>query len=187
MKVRNTLLQLGVIAVALVIGASFPLSAQNAPSSKIVLVDGDRVTSETAIGRQVRERIEAAATDWQNRMTQLQTELQTMAQSRQTQQLTLSPEALSQLDRDMEEKQVELQRMQDDARRTIERMQVIGQEEVNAVLIPALEAMASEQGFELVFDSRLTQMGGLLYFANQLDVTDLFVAKVNATSGGSTP
>lgn len=182
MKLRTFLLQLGMLALALLIGASLPLSAQIAPRPSIVVVDGDRVTSETAVGRGVRERIEAAAGDWQNRLAALQTELQTLAQNRQQQQLTLSTDALGQLERDIEEKQVALTRMQDDARRSIERMQMQSQEEINVVLIPALEALAAERGYELVFDSRLTQSGGLLYFNNTVDVTDSFIAKVNEMS-----
>jgi len=185
MKIRSGLFQLGILVVALVIGASMPLAAQNAASPKIVLVDGDRVTSETAVGRQIRDRIQAAAADWQQRVTAVQTELQTLAQNRQQQQLTLSADALAQLERDIEEKQVELQRLQDDARRSLERMQTQGTEQVNQVLIPALEALAAERGYEMIFDSRLTQTGGLLYFANSLDVTDAFIAKVNATAGTS--
>ncbi len=70
-------------------------------------------------------------------------------------------------------------RMQDDARRTIERMQAQGTDEVNKVLIPALEQLAAEQGYELVFDTRLTQTGGVLFYSTKLDVTDAFIAKVD--------
>ncbi len=183
MKVRTGLFQIGMIAVALVVGASFPLSAQNAPGRTIVLIDGERVTSETSVGRQVRDRLTAEADGWQSRINAAQTELQTMAQNRQQQQLTLSAEALARLNQQIEEKQVELQRMQDDARRSIERLQADGVTQVNEVLIPALEAMSNERGYELVFDSRMTQTGSLLYFSNALDVTDDFIARVNTASG----
>lgn len=185
MKIRTGLLQIGFLAAALAVGASLPLAAQNAPSQTIALVDGDRVTSETEVGRRVRDRITKEADGWQSRINAAQSELQTMAQNRQQQQLTLSADALARLNQQIEEKQVELQRMQDDARRTIERMQTDGVAEVNRVLIPALEAMSNERGYQLVFDSRMTQSGSLLYFSNTLDVTDDFIARVNAASGAA--
>ena len=179
MKLRKGLIQLGILGLALVVGAAMPLVAQDTTVPKIVLVDGERVTTETAVGKQVRDRIQAAVADWESRITQSQGQLQAMLQNRQTQQLTLSSAALSQLDQSIEERQVELQRMQDDARRAIERMQAQGTDEVNKVLIPALEQLAAEQGYELVFDTRLTQTGGVLFYSTRLDVTDAFIAKVD--------
>ena len=186
MKLRNVLLQIASLTIAVMIGAALPIDAQTGgSSSNIVVVDGERVTTETEVGQQARTRVETAAQDWQARMESAQAELQTLAQNRQTQALTLSADALSQLDRDIEEKQVELQRMQDDARRQIERLQVESQQQINEVLIPALETMAAEQGYQLVFDSRMVQTGAMLYFANTLDVTDEYIARVNAVAAGS--
>ena len=179
------LLQLSALAlVALAAGRTpAPAGVPQAQGVRVALIDGDRVTTETEIGRRVRQSFEEAANDWQGRITAAQTELQTLIQNRQQQQLTLSADALAQLDAQIEEKQVALQRLQDDARRALERMHAKGTEEVNAVLIPALEAMAAEQGYDLVFDSRMTQTGSLLYFSKTLDVTDAFIERVNSTAG----
>jgi Skp family chaperone for outer membrane proteins len=181
MKYRYALLQILVLVIALTVGATLPLGAQSASGPTIVLVDGDRATLETAVGQQVRDRVNAAAEQWQSRITGLQTELNSLGQQRQTQQLTLSQQALTSLNTQIEEKQVELQRVQDDARRAIERLQIESVEAVNGILIPVLEAMAAERGYQIVLDTRMTQTGGLLYFSNVLDVTDEFIARVNAS------
>ncbi len=185
MKLRNVVLQVLMLTVAVMLGSALTLDAQNAPIGKIVVVDGDRVTTETEIGQQTRSRVSAAANDWQSRLQAGQAELQTLGQNRQTQALTLSQEALSQLDRDIEEKQVALQRMQDDARRQMERLQMESQQEINEVLIPVLEQMAADTGYDFVFDARMIQTGTMLFFANRLDVTDEYIARVNAASAGS--
>lgn len=181
MKIRSVLLQSALIAMALLVGIAVPLVAQ-APAAGIVLVDGERATSETVIGQRVRVRVNAAAEQWQQRLSGLQAELNQLGQQRQQQQLTLSPAALAELSQQIEEKQVELTRLQDDARRAMERIQGESVEEVNNALIPVLESMASERGYQIVFDTRMTQTGGLLYFANTLDVTDDFIARVNAAN-----
>lgn len=181
MKVRSIVLQSALIAVALVVGAAMPLVAQ-APATGIVLVDGERATGETAIGQRVRDRVNAAAEQWQQRLSGLQAELTQLGQQRQQQQLTLSQQALAELTAQIEEKQVELQRLQDDAQRAMARIQGESVEEVNNALIPVLEAMAAERGYQMVFDTRMTQTGGLLYFANALDITDEFIERVNAAN-----
>jgi Skp family chaperone for outer membrane proteins len=185
MKLRNVILQIFSLTIAVMIGAALPLDAQTGSQSRVVVVDGERVTSETQVGKSVRDRVNNAVSQWESRLQAGQAELQTMAQNRQTQALTLSQDALAQLDRDIEEKQVELQRMQDDARRQIERLQNESQAEINKVLIPVLEQMASDQGYDMVFDSRMVQTGALLYFANSLDVTDGYISRVNAAAAGS--
>jgi Skp family chaperone for outer membrane proteins len=185
MKVRNIVLQVAMLTLAVMLGSALSLDAQDAAVGRIVVVDGERVTTETQIGQQTRARVTAAATDWQSRLQAGQAELQTLAQNRQTQALTLSQDALSQLDRDIEEKQVALQRMQDDAQRQMERLQVESQGRINEVLIPVLEQMSADQGYDFVFDSRMIQTGTMLYFSNRLDVTDDYIARVNAASGGA--
>lgn len=174
---RYKLASLGTLLLALTL---LPATAHAQSTPRIVVIDGDRVTTETAIGQQVRNRLQASAQQWQDRITTLQTEFQTQQQEAQAQQLTLSADALAQLQARLEEKQVELQRAQDDARRALDRLQAEGIEEVNQVLVPALETMAAENGYDLVLDSRMTQTGGLLYFSQAIDVTDAFIERVNA-------
>ncbi len=185
MKIRNVLLQTVSMTIAVMVGAALPLNAQNAPSGRIVVVNGERVTAETQVGREVRAQVETAATNWQAQSDQLQAELQTLLTSRQQQSLTLSGQAMAALNTEIETKQVALERLQDDARRQLDRLQTDGQQRINQVLIPVLERLAAEQGWDLVFDARLVQTGSMLHYSTSLDVTDTFIAGVNAASGGS--
>ncbi len=185
MKIRNVLLQTVSLTIAVIIGAALPLNAQNAPVGRVVVVDGERVTAETQVGQEVRRQVEAAATNWQLQSDQLETELQGLATSRQQQTLTLSAQAMADLNSQIEVKQIAIQRLQDDARRQLDRIQADGQQRINQVLVPVLERLAAERGWDLVFDARLVQTGSLLHYATNLDVTDEFIAGVNATSGSS--
>ena len=178
MRLRTFAIQTLMLATAVAIGAALPLGAQGPAASRVVVVDGDRVTNETAIGQEIRDRVANEAASWDSRLQQANSELQALAQNRQSQSLTLSSTALAQLDAQIEEKQVEIQRMQDDARRALERIQNESQARINDVLIPVLEQMAAEQGWGLVFDSRLAQTGSLLYFDGTVDVTDSFIQRV---------
>ena len=185
MKLRNAVLQILMLSVAVMIGSALPLDAQSPEIGRIVVVDGERVTTDTRLGQETRDRVTAAAEDWQARLTAGNQELQNMAQNRQRQALTLSAAALGQLDRDIEEKQVALQRMQDDAQRQMERLQLESQQRINDILIPVLEQVATENDYDFVFDARMIQTGTMLYYANRHDVTAEYVARVDAASAGS--
>ncbi|NIT68820.1 MAG: hypothetical protein GWN51_17695 [Gemmatimonadetes bacterium] len=49
MKFRNVLLQVLILAIAVMIGSALPLDAQTG-ANQVVVVDGERVTAETQIG-----------------------------------------------------------------------------------------------------------------------------------------
>ena len=58
------------------------------------------------------------------------------------------------------------------------------QNRINAQLIPAVERLAAEAGYDLILDTRVT---GILYFADAIDATDRFIQMVNAQGGGPPP
>ncbi|NKB89743.1 MAG: hypothetical protein GKS06_16120 [Acidobacteria bacterium] len=156
----------------------FAAPSQAGSASNFAFVNGDRVLETSAIGQGARDTLEASATQWTERLTSLQTELDTMSRQRQEQALTLNEAALSRLNQDIEEKQVQLDRMNDDARRDLQRLEQQVTIDVNSQLGPLVERFAADNGYDMIFDTARLQ--GILYFAPSKDVTDDFIAVVNA-------
>ena len=178
MKVTTSFL----LGAALV--ASGVLAAPQAGQSPtIALINGDRILEGSNIGRQARERLETAAGQWQERINAVQQELEGMTRQRQEQALTLNDTALARLNQDIEERQVTAERMNDDARRELARMEQQVTLDVNAQLGPMVERFATDRGYDLILDTSRTQ--GMLFFALPLDVTDDFLAMVNAATPGT--
>lgn len=165
-------------ALALPVMAQAPAStsAQERPS-KIAVINGERAIAESAIGGQVQQEVQAAATDWDNRIRAKQSEIDTLMAQAQEQRLTLTDEALARMQQQIEQLNVDLQRLQDDAQRAMGRMQGDAQNRINAVLIPAVQQLADAEGYDLILDSRFE---GILYFADAVDATDQFITIVNA-------
>ena len=88
----------------------------------------------------------------------------------------MTPEALRNLEADIEQKQIDLQRLRDDAQRqaTATQNEVLGG--LDAVITPVVAALASELGYNVVLNS---QTPGLLYFNPVSDITDLLIARLN--------
>jgi outer membrane protein len=168
-----------VIVVSLAV--ALPLGAQQAASPKIAVINGDRVIEESNIGRSVSEQAQARADEWTTRIEAKQTELNDLARQRQEQALTLNQDALMRLDAEIDQKNVELTRLRDDANRDLQNLSAQYQGQINAALVPAVERLANQGGYDLILDTRVQ---GLLYFSNALDVTDQFIAMVN--EGGTT-
>lgn len=176
------------VTTSLALGAAMIGSAllasplQTGTEADIGLINGERILEGSNIGRQARERLESAASTWQERIQTATEELDRLTTQREEQALTLNDQALQQLNTDIEEKQVQLQRLNDDARRELQRLEQQVTAQVNQQLGPMVERFAEQQGLEMIFDSSRT--AGLLYFANSRDVTDDFLALVNAQGQG---
>ena len=79
----------------------------------------------------------------------------------------------------VEQAQVDLQRLRDDAQRALNRMAEQAQARINERLVPAVEQLAAEAGYDLILDTR---MQGILYFASAIDETDRYIALVNTNN-----
>ncbi len=198
MKARDWIVRGLALAMVLSVGVTLPAYAQQgavpgqqpaAPAQlpaaeqttglKIAVINGDRVILESNIGILVQQEAQAAATDWDNRVGQKQGELDTLVAQAQEQRLTLTEEALGRMQTLIEQLQVDLQRLNDDANRALSRMAEGAQIRINNVLIPAVETLANEEGYDLILDTRIA---GILYFADAIDATDRYIALVNANN-----
>ena len=198
MKAKDSIVRVLALAVVLSIGMTLPVYAQQvgapaqqqaAPAQvaavgpagplKIAVINGERVLLESTIGMQVQQETQTALTEWDTRVRQKQGELDTTVAQAQEQRLTLTEDALARLQVQVEQLQVDLQRLRDDAQRAYTRMQEEAQNRINARLIPAVEQLANEDGYDLILDTRIQ---GILYFADAIDATDRYIALVNANN-----
>jgi Skp family chaperone for outer membrane proteins len=165
----------GLVAVALAAG---PLgAAPQAGGSGIAVIDNARVFDESNQGRAATQQIQANVDSWQQQLTTLQSELQELMTQRQQQGSIMTPEALRDLEENIEQKQLELQRRREDAQRqaTAIQNQVLG--ELENTLTPVVAALASELGYTAVLNS---QSPGLLHFDPAIDITDELIARLNS-------
>lgn len=198
MKARDWIVRGLALATILSVGVTYPAYAQQAgvpgqqpaaPSQlpavgqttglKIAVINGDRVLLESNIGILVQQETQAAMADWDDRVVQKQGELDTLVAQAQAQRLTLTAVALGRMQSLIEQLEVDLQRLRDDARRALNRMAEEAQTRINNVLIPAVERLANEEGYDLILDTRIA---GILYFADAIDATDRYIALVNANN-----
>ena len=177
------------LAVVLSLATALPVAAQ-APAAqmpaavgqegrplKIAVIDGNRVLAESNIGAQVSQEAQAAAAQWDTRIREKQTEIDTLVAQAQEQRLTLTEDALERLQQQIEQLNVDLERLRDDAQRAMNLMGEDAQTRINDVLIPAVERLATSEGFDLILDTRIQ---GILFFADAIDATDRYIALVNA-------
>ncbi len=169
-----------VVAASLVV--ALPLGAQQVAVPKIAVINGERVIEDSEIGKEVFTQAQTAAEEWQARINVKREEVDGMVRQAQEQSITLNADAMARLRAEIEQGQVDLQRLNDDANRALDRLQLEAQDRINAQLIPAVERLAQQDGYDLILDSRIT---GMLYFSNSIDATDQFIELVNTVGSGT--
>ena len=166
-----------VAIVALLISAP-SLRAQN---SKIVVVDFERAVVESTEGKKSSEKFTAALQAKQGDVEKKQKELEDQQKKLQNGARTLSDAVKADLQRDIDRRTTELQRVNEDAQKELQvlRDQLLRPIAERATAI--LNAMADEQGYTVVIDTSSPDHN-VLWFNKKNDVTDELIKRINAAT-----
>ena len=177
MRNQAALAIVAVCGLAILAVAAGPLGAAPQGSGGIAVIDNLRVFEESNQGKAATEQIQANVNSWQAQISALETQVQGLMGQRQTQAAVMTADALRALDAQIEQEQINLQRLRDDAQRqaTSSQNEVLAQ--LEATLTPVVGQLASELGFSVVLNS---QTPGLLHFDPAVDITDQLIARLNS-------
>ncbi len=174
---------LGAAAAASALLVALPAPAQAAGSGlKIGVLEVQRIVAESAVGKESIARVQKIQGGKQEELTRRQNELKDLEKKIQDQSKTLSEEALDKLQKDYQSKALEFKRAQDDAQRELEELQRRELGDLEKRVMPVIDAVAKEQGYQLVFNK---YQSGLLFADSSTDITDLVITKFNSQIAAS--
>lgn len=179
MRKQATLTIMAVCGLAVLAVAAGPLGAAPQAGGGVAVIDNLRVFEESNQGKAATEQIQANVNSWQAQITALETQIQGLLSQRQTQAAVMTPDALRNLDAQIEQEQINLQRLRDDAQRQATSNQTEILTQLEATLGPIVGQLANELGFSMVLNS---QTPGLLHFDPAVDITDQLIARLNSLS-----
>ena len=170
--IGNRMFVAGVVATAALV--ALPASAQSA--QKVGVIEVQRIVQDSAVGKESLARIQKVSTAKQEDLTKRQTELRDLEKRIQEQGKSLSEEAMEKLQKDYQQKALDLKRFQDDAQRELEELQRRELTELEKKVLPVIEAVSKELGYALVFNKF---QSGLLYADDAVDITAAVIQKFN--------
>jgi len=167
----RTLLLLSLFAAAVSLGF-----AQSA--GKLGVINSQEVLEKSAEGKRVIARLQekdkansAVLTKYDDEIRQLETKIK-------TQSLTLSEEALYNMNADLAKKQTDRKRVAEDAVRDFQDLQVKLFNKVQSELIPIIEALGKEKGIDIILD---LAKSGAVYFNSAIDMTAEVIKRYDAS------
>lgn len=145
---------------------------------KIGVINSAEVLEKSVEGKKVIARLQERDKTNQATLTKLDDEIRQLETKLSTQRLTLSDEALFQLNTDLEKKRTERTRTAEDAYRDWQQLQMKLYNRVQSELIPIIEQLGKEKGLDIIFD---LAKSGAVYFSPTIDLTAEVIKRYDAS------
>ncbi len=163
------------IVAALALAAQASAWAQT-PVLKVGVFDANRVSEETNEGKRIAAKLSAFGDKKKADLAAKEKEIADLRAQLDSQNLSLSPEKLTQMQKDVQKKGLELQQAQEAARNEFQIEVSDAQNKFQEQLIRVITQFGRDEGFTLVLE-RTT--GGVAFAAESIDVTTAIVDKFN--------
>jgi Skp family chaperone for outer membrane proteins len=150
--------------------------------SEILVLDPERLFSETELGKRMTSEYQAAREALSKRNRRLEAELEAEEQALTEQRETLSPEAFRQLADEFDTKVQRIRRESDTAVRNLERRWELAPVSFMRRVEPVLVQVMQEAGGVVVLDAR-----SVLLRAEVVDITSLAASRINEEIGDGQP
>ncbi len=145
--------------------------------AKIAYVVLQRIANESADGRTATTRIQALQQKKAAELTEKNKQLQGVQEKLEKESTVLSSTAASELQKQVERLQVEIQRGQQDAQAEVGELQQQLQQEFQVKLEPVLQEIGREKGLHFIFNG---PDAGLVWADAALDISDDVIKMLDA-------
>jgi Skp family chaperone for outer membrane proteins len=152
-----------------------------AQEKRVAVVDSQKVLEQSEEGKRVIAQLEEKNQKSQNDLSKLDEDVRKLETKLNTQRLTLSEESILQLSSDLERKRTERKRSAEDALRDFQELQFRLFNRVQNELLPIIEQIGKERGFEIIFDYNKS---GAVYVDQAVDITQEVIKRYNEKKGG---
>jgi len=172
------------ILVAVVLIACLPsvVWSQQQPI-KIGVVDSNRIIQESVVGKNFLNSLEAQRQQKQQEIAARETKLREDQQNYQKQMFSLSEEARSRTEKELQQRQLELQRLREDADSELRSFYTDGIMDIERKVMPIIEEVAKEKGLILVLEN--APQRGMLFVDPSIDITEEVIARFDKTQAGT--
>jgi outer membrane protein len=165
-------------AALVALGLAASASAQQ-PSLKIATLDTERILVTSQAGKKALADLKKLQEQREGEIRAKAQELKDLQTKISEGRLSLAQDKLAELQKQFEEKEIQLRRFQDDATRELnkKRDEILAQ--IDKQVMPVINQVGKELGFTLIFRKFES---GLIYADETIDITDTIIQRLDAAS-----
>jgi len=147
-------------------------------TTKVGVVNAQEVLEKSTEGKRVIAQLEDKNMKNQNDIAKLDDEIRNLQTKLNTQRLTLTQEAMMNLNSDIERKQTQRKRFAEDSIREMNELSTRLFQKVQNELIPIIQQVGKDMNLDVIFD--LSQ-SGTLYFNPTINLTQEVIKRYDAS------
>ena len=158
-----------------------PMFAQ-APSQRLAVIDVQKVLTQSTAGKAAYEKLKKMQDDRVEKAKSMDEELRKLDSDINTKKLSLSEDKITDMQKQLADKRISMQRYAQDADREIGEARDRELQALEAKIKPVIDALGKEMGIAAIFNKFES---GLVYASDAIDITDTVVKRFNESQGGA--
>jgi outer membrane protein len=164
---------------ALALAALLAAGASAQETAKLGVIDVERILQESVAGKAVIEQLKQLQEQKRAELQAKRDSLDELRKRYTDSRLTLADDKLAEMEKQLEDRTIELQRAQDDAQRDMQKRQGEAFGRIETQVLPIIDQVGKELGFTLIFNK---YQSGLLFAADGVDITDVVIQRFDQGS-----
>jgi len=167
-----------ILFVLAIVSAAFAQQAAAPRPTRIAVVDSQQALMTSAEGKKAAAQIQERDQKIRADLAKIDDQIRALQTKLTTQRLTLTEEALMSAQADLDRKNTERKRYEEDAGRESQRFTAGLLQRIRDEMVAILNALAKEKGFDLVLDAA---GGSVAFISPEIDITPELIKRYDAS------
>ncbi len=152
-----------------------PMFAQTTPA-RVAVIDVQKVLTQSTAGKAAYDKLKKMQEDRLEKAKQMDEELRKLDQDISAKKISLSEDKLAEMQKQLADKRISMQRFAQDADREIGEARDRELQALEAKIKPVIDGIGKEMGLAAIFNKFES---GLVYASDAIDITDTVIKRFN--------
>jgi outer membrane protein len=157
---------------------ALPMFAQTTPA-RVAVIDVQKVLTQSSAGKAAYDKLKKMQDDKMAQAKSMDEELKKLDADIATKRLSLSEDKLTEMQKSLADKRINMQRYAQDAEREIGEARDRELMALEGKIKPVIDAIGKEMGLAAIFNKFES---GLVYASDAIDITDTVIQRFNAAN-----
>ena len=159
-----------------------PMFAQTTPA-RVAVIDVNKVLTQSAAGKAAYDKLKKMQDDRMAKAKSMNEEVQKLDSEIATKRISLSEDKLAELQKQLSDKRISMQRYAQDAEREIGEARDRELMALENKIKPVIDTLGKEMGLAAIFNKFES---GLVYASDAIDITDTVIKRFNEAQPAAT-
>jgi Skp family chaperone for outer membrane proteins len=171
---KKFLVSMAVAALAI------PALAQSSAPMRVAVIDVNKVLQTSSAGKAAAAKLKQVQDEKMARAQKMDDEIRTLDNDINTKKISLSEEKLADMQKQLSDKKIAMQRYAQDADRELGEARDRVMQDLNGKIMPVVDQIGKEMGLAAIFNK---YESGLIYASEAIDITDVVIKRFNDAQG----